>query len=246
VSLQRVEGGVTLRTAGEVFENKLVVNGSIRVAASDVTIRNVKIVGAPDAGNWIEVRWWEGVGGVRIEHVEIDGQGTSDQAGVGNGGYTCRFCNVHHTGDGFRAEKDAVIQDSWVHDLVGSRSAHIDGVQTTGAVNVKLLHSRIENPNGQTAAVMLGNEFGPINGVTIDGNWLAGGGYTLYGGWGGDLARYPVSNISVTNNVWSRQFFSKGGSYGPVAYFNDNGPGMVWQGNTWADTGVITPQGETE
>jgi hypothetical protein len=245
-SLTTVNGGVTLDKAGTVYENKLVVNGSIEVTASNVTIRNVKIVGKPGGTNWIVVPWWQGVSGVRIEHVEIDGQKTSDQAAIGNGGYTCLYCNIHDTGDGFRAEKDVLIQDSFVHDLAGPDNsslswAHNDGVQTTGASNISIVHNRIENPNGETSTIMLGNEFGPIKNVKIDRNLLAGGGYSLYGGWGGDMATYPVSDISVTNNVWSRKFFPKGGYYGPVAYFNPDGPGMVWTNNTWTDGTAVNP-----
>jgi hypothetical protein len=245
-SLTEVSGGVLLDKPGTVYENKLITNGSIQVTADNVTIRNVKIVGKPDASSWIEVRWWEGVSGVRIEHVEIDGQGTSDLPGIGNGGYTCLYCNIHGTGDGFRAEKDVLIQDSYVHDLAGPDNsslswAHNDGVQTTGASNVSIIHNRIENSNGQTSAIMLGNEFAPIKNVKIDRNLLAGGGYSLYGGWGGDLKTHPVSDIAVTNNVWSKRFFPNGGSYGPVAYFNVDGPGMIWSNNSWQGGQPLEP-----
>jgi hypothetical protein len=240
VTLQDVGGSVTLSTPGMVFENKI-VHGTISVKADNVTIRNVKVVGPVTGFAAIEVRWWEGISGAVIEHVELAGPGDTDVAAIGNGGYTARNVNIHGYGDGFRAEKDVVIQDSIIWDLTGPSWAHFDAIQTTGAENIKIVHNRIENQNDQTACIQLGNEFGPIKNVVIDRNLMAGGGYSFYGGWGGDMAKNPVSNISVTNNVWSKKFFPNGGSYGPVAYFNPDGPGMVWSNNTWTDGTPVKP-----
>lgn len=240
VTLQDVGGSVSLSTPGMVFENKI-VHGTISVKADNVTIRNVKVVGSVTGFAAIEVRWWEGISGAVIEHVELAGPGNTDVAAIGNGGYTARNVNIHGYGDGFRAEKDVVIQDSIIWDLTGPSWAHFDAIQTTGAENIKIIHNRIENQNDQTACIQLGNEFGPIKNVVIDRNLMAGGGYSFYGGWGGDMAKNPVSNISVTNNVWSKKYFPNGGSYGPVAYFNPNGPGMVWSNNTWTDGTPVKP-----
>jgi hypothetical protein len=69
----------------------------------------------------------------------------------------------------------------------------------------------------------------------VENNFLAGGGYTLYAG-AGDMG--PTYNIKIINNVWSRQVFPEGGYFGPVAYFDKDGAGNVWSGNTWLDTGA--------
>ncbi len=65
--------------------------------------------------------------------------------------------------------------------------------------------------------------------MTIDRNLLAGGGWTIYCG----TANKPVGGTFVfTGNRFSREFFPKGGSYGPAAYCDGLG-----SGNVWHDTG---------
>ena len=77
-----------------------------------------------------------------------------------------------------------------------------------------------------------------VSDVTINDNFLAGGGYSLYGGEG---SQGQSSNIKVTNNQFSTIYFKNGGAYGPVAYFDDQGPGNTWTGNTWT-TGTTVPE----
>ena len=36
-------------------------------------------------------------------------------------------------------------------------------------------------------------------------------------------------------------YFPNGGPYGPVAYFDNQGPGNTWTGNTWT-TGATIPE----
>ena len=43
------------------------------------------------------------------------------------------------------------------------------------------------------------------------------------------------SNIKVIDNVFSRRVWPKGGHAGPVSYWDADGPGNVWKGNTWED-----------
>jgi hypothetical protein len=109
-------------------------------------------------------------------------------------------------------------------------------------------HDTLLNPNGQTATVFPGRDFGPINGLVIDGNLLAGGGYVMYGG--ADTA----TGVSITNNRIARclsapvydassggsdcangpdghGYFPYGGYFGVGAYLNN----PTWTGNYWDD-----------
>jgi hypothetical protein len=74
----------------------------------------------------------------------------------------------------------------------------------------------------------------PVANKTIENNFLAGGGYTIYGG---TALGNPTSNIVIKNNRFGQLYYPLGGEYGPVAYFNSAGTGNVWSGNTWDTTG---------
>jgi hypothetical protein len=100
-------------------------------------------------------------------------------------------------------------------------------------------HNTVINTLDQTAAVALFQDFGVQHDAIIERNLLAGGGYALYAGAGAKGTSY---NIKVIGNVFSREVYRASGQYGPVAYWDKNGSGNVWQGNVWADTGKpVTP-----
>ena len=91
----------------------------------------------------------------------------------------------------------------------------------------------------QTAAIILSNDCNapctalPENNRLITHNLLAGGGYTFYGS--ASAGAPPSTNITFTNNHFSRIFAPKCGGWGPVTYW-DSGRGNVWSGNVWDDT----------
>ncbi len=70
--------------------------------------------------------------------------------------------------------------------------------------------------------------------ATVTQNYLAGAGYPIYGGLDSTTPT-PPSNVSVTDNVFGRDFFATGGYYGPLAHWYQ--PGNTWSGNVWAGTG---------
>jgi hypothetical protein len=57
----------------------------------------------------------------------------------------------------------------------------------------------------------------------------------LYGGDAG------ATNIKVTNNVFSTQFWSGCGYYGPVAHWNAGGSGNVWSNNRLSTGQPVNP-----
>jgi hypothetical protein len=91
------------------------------------------------------------------------------------------------------------------------------------------------NPQGQTAAMFLDNHaFGQTgdNNVTVNGSFVAGGGYIIYGDNSGDTS----SNIVVSNDRWSSMYYPKGGYYGPCIW---NDAATTLTGSLWDDT--LTP-----
>jgi hypothetical protein len=92
------------------------------------------------------------------------------------------------------------------------------------------------NSIDQTDAISLFQDFGLEANRLIDRNLVAGGGYCLYGG--GDGSFGLTSNIKLTNNRFSRLYSPNCGYYGTLAHFDWNGPGNVWSGNVWDDSGA--------
>lgn len=73
-----------------------------------------------------------------------------------------------------------------------------------------------------------------ISNRIITDNLLAGGTYPIYGGF---AFGNSTSHIVISDNHFSRIFFSTSGQYGTDADYNDSDPGNVWSGNVWDDTG---------
>ncbi len=171
--------------------------------------------------------------GARIEYTEI-GTKTGNAGGeaVGEWSYTLSHVNIHNFSDGPRANGNVLIEYSFIHDFPSLPGDHNDGIQMTSADgSITIRGNTIWNENGQTSAIMIGADTGPIsNGdILIEDNWLAGGGWALYGG----APAVPRSEI-VRNNIFERRFFAGSGQFGPVAYLPAN---IVWQNNTY-DNGV--------
>jgi Right handed beta helix region len=237
-----MSGPLTI-TQPRAIVDGLDVAGCLTVSASNVTVRRSRFHSASFCGSNL-VAVIAPATGVLLEDVEVDGELSNPKyaAVSGGGGYTCRRCDVHGAGQGFNVWGSApvVIEDSFVHDLYVREDlgSHNEDVITNGfSAGLTLRHNRLENGYGQTAAISLFADFAAVQKITVDDNLLAGGGYTIYGG---STCPKPycrqTSGIVVTGNRFSRQFFSKGGQYGPVADFDAAAPGNLWSDNAWSDT----------
>ena len=235
-------GAITVTVPGTVIDARD-INGCISVQASNVTIKRTRVRGGLCGSNQIEIV--PGVSAVLIEDTEVDGLNQNAfYAGIGGTGFTCLRCNVHNVGQGFHTSADlaTVIQDSYVHDLYECCGSHNEDIYVGDASPALLIirHNRLDNQGGQTSAISLFADVGPVQHVTVDHNLLNGGGYTLYGG---SSCPKPyctqTAYIVVTNNHFGRLYFSNCGQYGPVTAFDPTRPGNVWSGNVWDDTGQV-------
>jgi hypothetical protein len=154
--------------------------------------------------------------------------------------------DIWHAGTGIQVYQ-GLVEGNYIHDMGFKPGDHINGMTSNGGVSGQLTirGNTVLNQIGQTDAVSLFEDFGEEKNRTIEGNLLAGGGYTVYGG--ANVGRAPTSNIRIVNNRFSRVFFPQGGSFGPVAAFNAGGVGNVWSGNVWDDDtrASITSDGRT-
>ena len=198
-------GTITVTTPGAVISNKL-VTGCILVRASNVTIKNTKIMGGCSNGIDIEP-WSTPATNLTIQDTEIDGQGADNCIAFYN--FTAIRVDLHNCVDGAKVGDNTTIQDSWIHDLATPPGAHSDALQTTGGNGTTVTHSVLGGP------MMMGDEFGPLANVTIQGSWLDGG---LWGGWNQSTGTRP-SNMRVLSNTINT----------PIVYVS---PDTTWTNNT--------------
>jgi len=199
----KASGGLTVSKAGTIMQN-LDINGCVTISADDVVIRNSRIRCAAGGGNVVNVK--SGHSGVLLENVELDGKGNTDIC-VAHGGYTLRRAEVHNCVDGVRAGSNTVIEDSWVHHLIRTSGSHNDAVQTVTGSNIVVRDNRLDAYNPDTkdpmnAAYIFGPSLGPVRGVTLTGNYMNGGNYTVNGG---------AENVVIRNNTFGRDY-----RYGPM------------------------------
>jgi hypothetical protein len=224
-ALTAYTGPSRISTPGTVIEGKTM--GCVRVTAPGVVIRKSKI----SCGGGYAVLSADGdYGGtpLRIEDSEVDCKMSGGTA-LGEASITARRLNIHACENGGDINQSFDVQDSYVHDLYQSASAHPDGFQfasghfengarKAGSRNVTIKHNTIyaTRDDGTIGnAAIISNRGGDTN-VLIQGNLLAGGGYTLY-----CEQDARGSNYRVLDNAFSRRFSHKIGFYGPSTDCSD-------------------------
>src|SRR5690606_10273040 len=175
----RSSGSLTINTAGTVIDG-YDISGTVTINADNVTIRNTRITGR----GFAIVRINNGITGAVIDHVDIDGRGRN---GEGNsmgvyGPATVTASDIRGVENGITPFSGSVLRDNYIHDLAAPGAPHYDGIQIDGGVrNVHIEHNTVDlSEHDQTSAVMIDNYFGPIDNITVTGNRLLGGGYTVY------------------------------------------------------------------
>jgi hypothetical protein len=204
-----------VETPGTVLD-ALDVHGSVVITAPNVVVKRSRFTGNGTTPWAIQTR--DG-GSVLIQDVTIQGDYTD--AGIAYANWTAeRVEIVGMTNDGAKMGNNVTIRDSWIHAFRPESGAHADGLQVTEDVgNILVEHNQIDlsgGPGGAVganSAIFLSPDLGPqVNGagpVTLDGNVLGGGGYTLYyvGGAGGA----ELTDVHVVNNRFLRD-----AQYGPI------------------------------
>jgi hypothetical protein len=222
-SLRRISG-TTITQDGTVLEG-VYISGNVTVNADNVTIRNFKIETGSSYGVQANGK------NLLLEDGEITGMAS---AGVYGSGFTARRLFVHNSGnDAFKPVRDVVIEDSYIRELGYAADSHADGVQMVNGGNVVIrrnnfvMHDQPGFSNSQVIIVQTNN--GPVDNVTVEGNWINGGGFSLQfrdkdQGYG------APTNIAIRNNRFGDDY-----QFGPWSL--DGNP--VVCGNVWDDTGAL-------
>jgi hypothetical protein len=221
-----VVNGNTEITASNVTLSNMEYRGEVRVYGTNVTLRNVKIA----TGGFWALRI-DGSGFLIEDSTIVGGPDTQSTIVSGSASWTGRRLDLSGAGDGIKMGSNATLVDSWIHDLDTSPTAHNDGIEITGATNVRVEHNSILNSRSQTSAVMFSEYYGTGDAnAVLTNNLLGGGGFTVYGGL--EAGKTLKTGITVTNNKFTTRFFPDSGSYGPLAYWDSRN---TWTGNTWVD-----------
>lgn len=153
---------------------------------------------------------------------------------------TVKFNNVWFCSNPLNNIADGgLIEQNYFHDFGDTGTGpHYEAMQFEqgNGTLMTVQDNTVLQSHSQTAAIILSDDSpsGVENNRVINHNLLAGGGYTFYGA---GKSSTPSTNITFTNNDFSRLYFPQAGYYGPVAYWTV-GNGNVWSGNIWDDTGA--------
>lgn len=214
-------------------------------ATQPVIIRGCRI--RTSGGYWaVHVR--SGAGPVYLLFSDVGGASATSGASEGiepdNSGHNVFFRNhVSYSQDGFSigSQNDQILEN-YVETFWLAVGAHNDGIQAAGNNDGSVVaRNKIILNNGETGAINLGSWGGAVaQYVTIDSNYLAGGGWTFYGGSDGS-ANPATNHVVVTNNVFGFDVFPTVGSYGVGPAYWYSGNSNVWTNNTEADGTPVTP-----
>lgn len=248
-ALVRKSGNMTIREHNTVISG-WDLHGMLDVYANNVTITNCRIT----SKSWWGVNLRPGYTGLRVTHCTITAvlgegpdNGYSDYgvSNMGEGTIEVGWNNISNFGNAI-SMGTGNIHDNYVHDLAifvnqGGEYQHTDAIISNGGANggLTIRHNTLLNQTpidrGASAAVGLYPDAGPVRNTTVDNNFIAGGAYALYGGDNG------ATNIVVTNNVFSTQYWKGCGFYGPVAHWNAGGAGNVWSNNRMSTGEPVNP-----
>lgn len=218
VTLTRYTGPMTITKAGTVIDGRD-VNGQLTVSADDVTIRRSRISSNGSYGVYVA----KGVKNLIIIDSELDGRGnTGNDSAVSSHDFSIVRCDIHGWVDGFKADSNVNLVNSWLHDFATGNGNHNDGVQISGRGNILIVGNRIEarsknESTSMNAAVYTNTDYGirPDN-VVVRGNWINAGGF---------FVRIDATGFKLENNRFGRWY-----GYGIV---------NVTPQSTWTNTGNV-------
>jgi hypothetical protein len=231
---------VIVNVKGTVLSG-LYIPYNLVINASNVTVKNVQVVTGGNFGISLTH-----TAGVTIENSTISGQNsTTGRVGSAIDDVYSDSTGMVIKGNNISSFKTAIqistglADGNYIHDPGFIAGDHTNGFYTSGGTQpLTIQGNTIFDSLGQTDAINLdaGTSSVPVANKTIENNFLAGGGYTVYGG---DALGNPTSNIVIRGNRFGQLYYAKSGQFGPVSYFDPSGAGNAWSGNVWDTTGQV-------
>lgn len=228
-------GAVVLAPAKVTMTNARMTRLRNRSSGVLVTGTRVAIVApAGTTGSQYTVDGTQSSGNARIVLSDCTVYGASVGVTIAWKNFSIDRCDVSGGMDAVRLGSETSVTNSYLHDLNRLLGSHNDIFQFIGGSNVTVtgntaLAYRESTQDPMNAVLQLGTT-NNISNLVFDNNYVNGGNYTFNANWTNvDAGLHTVSNIRITNNVFGRNF-----RYGPKASMSH---GIVWSGNTWADSG---------
>ncbi len=225
-----VNGDMTVTTNGAVISGKE-IHGCIEVRATNVTIRNTRIIGPCAYG----VSTYSAGGTTVLSRVEInctDGRGT----GLAGPHFAAHAVYIHDCENALEINANSSVVDSVLTARDGAPTSHGDGIQSQDGTNVVIRHNTLLVPGGNdsiTSAIITNPT--QDNGWLIEDNLMGGGGYTLY-------CPEQGTNFVVRDNRFVPP--TLGSLYSAKYGLTDacDHTGITWTGNYQdSDGSVVTP-----
>jgi Protein kinase domain len=238
------QGGVNVFGKGAVFAGYS-VQGYVNVTGNDAIVEDNAISNSGNDTNGDGINLTGNPSNVTIRNNDISSpHGTSGYMGVYAGikdltgesmGTKVLYNNIADASTGVQIYI-GLIEGNYIHDVSpASPGSHLNGTTSNGStVPLTIEHNTVFNPNGQTDAISLFEDFGVEANVLITDNLVAGGGYTIYGGQ--NAGGKQAYNIKITKNRFSTIYFPQSGYFGYLTAFDPSAPGNVWSGNIWDNT----------
>lgn len=231
------DGWITVDGDGAVLRN-LDVRVPVEIWAADVTVNNSRIqvsgeswgIGlkhsrnAAVADNEISSPVEDGPDRLLVGVKDVYGDATGTRV-TGN--------DIFHVSTGVQTH-EGLIQGNYIHDLGHAPGDHLNGTTSNGATTpMSIIGNTILNQHDQTDAISLFQDFGREGNRLIQGNLVAGGSYTIYGG--ANAGAPPTTNVRIIDNRFSAVYFPRGGTFGPLGAFAAGGDN-IFSGNIWDET----------
>jgi|GEM_PF-1789682 len=241
----RSTSGRTITRDGTVIDGEK-VNGTLVIAAKNVTVRNSWIISSRNGNSGTGVIEISPGASATITRTTLDGSNAT-HAGIFYAGtkLVARGNNITRVNDGiFSWDGDHFrIEDNYLHDFsTDAANGHVDGFQTEGASHGIIRHNVFDVAQDQTSAIAIWNSRRDSRDILIENNLLLGGGFTIYAhdyhpSDANPQGGYVVSNIRILNNKFSNARYDCVGNYG--VWYPRGAPSDEWRraGNVLLETG---------
>ncbi|HEY6630837.1 MAG TPA: hypothetical protein VIZ90_05235 [Rhizobiaceae bacterium] len=192
---------MTITTPGTVIDGKI-INGSLRILADNVVIKNSVI-------NFNS--YWgidaEGPKNTTIQDSDIIGPGyagSSDSAILGTGTFLRNDISKVQNGISLTGGS-SIVQGNYIHDLASAGSdPHYDGIQVFGGQHQVLIADNTVISR-DTSDILISDLWGAVSDITIRDNFLGGTpGYSIY--VTGDHG-HGTTGVTIENNQIARGFY---------------------------------------
>lgn len=225
-ALTKYSGSYTVSSSGTVIEG-VILNGTLTISASNVTVRNFIL--RTDSYYGIQIK--DGATGIVIEDGLIENM---QSAAIMGSNFTARRLEIRNSGaDAIKPEYNFLIEGNWLHHLGYNISAHADGVQIVSGGNGVIRGNFFDMPpeldgyrNSQCFMIQTNNS--GVDNILIEQNWINGGGYSVQVRDKGNGYGAPT-NVRILNNRFGTDYL-----YG--IWRLDGNP--VTEGNVWDATGL--------